>query len=101
MERRHFAGATTKVAVRAKARQIEEFLEYLDISRFSEWGIVALFYQSLHLFDAWLAQEFSIHPMSHPRRNAFMAERLPDTAIQYRVLYDYSRAARYEVEFFL
>ena len=24
MERRHFAGATTKVAVRAKARQIEE-----------------------------------------------------------------------------
>ena len=80
----------------SKTREIAQFVQHLETSRFPEWGIVGIFYWALHLTDAWLAEELSIHPTNHINRNNLVREYLPEIAINYSALYILGRRARYE-----
>lgn len=71
-------------------------------SKYQEWGIVVLFYASLHYVDAVLAQDTGLpkhmqQPKDHADRFAAMAKcsHLSQVTSQYKLLYDRSVEARY------
>ena len=78
-----------------KAAANERFLTRVVEDRLSaEWAVTVLFYQAVHLVEAWFGAR-GVHHRSHVRRNQAVAKDLPEIVASYRKLHDLSRAARY------
>jgi hypothetical protein len=72
----------------------------LEATRAFDWSATLLFYATLHMVDAFLAQQTpQVHPASHSaRRREFMRfTALREIWPEYRRLENRSRAARYEL----
>jgi len=93
----------------SKAKRNERFYNKINFSDsfFNEWGIVTLFYSSVHYVDAVLSQDSSLpdnlrDPMDHHNRNSAISKctALLPIASKYLQLSEYSRDARYNQTFF-
>lgn len=88
-----------------QAERNKQFCESqkLCASKYQEWGMIVLFYASLHYVDAVLAQDVALpidlqHPKDHFLRSQALAKctSLSQIASSYLQLYDRSHDARYK-----
>ncbi len=68
---------------------------------FEDWQITSLFYSALHYVDAVLGKA-GIHPTTHTQRAFWISHTSKLSGIErnYRLLEDYSRQARYDLQEF-
>lgn len=87
-----------------KEKHIEKYKhnkEFIDkgiknTDDFLDWYVVAIFYCSVHLMEAFLSQK-NIHSENHGDRKDFLRKELDQDVFQdYLGLYNLSRKARYD-----
>ena len=86
-----------------KAEYNKEFLKEIFLNKtcaekYSDWGIVVVFYIAHHYVHAFFARTLGFseaHPDDHVTCNMMVAQRLPYCSSDYMQLYNDSRIARY------
>lgn len=81
-----------------KADRNDQFCEFLDSqSSYYEWAVVSLFYEALHLVEAYADDRYSQHNGDHRQRMNFMKMDVVLKRIwsEYKYLKDTSESARY------
>lgn len=81
----------------AQAEHNEALSQRLEITRYTDWAVTALFYSALHLIDAYLLA-LGMDPKDHAERlrQVASAAALRPVWLRYRNLLDWSIDARYE-----
>jgi len=84
-----------KYQVKHNERFLESF--YKPNTIFLDWAVTVLFYQAVHLVEAFLATK-NLHSGNHAERNRNVASYLSPVAKNYRIMYWESRRVRYNIE---
>ena len=84
---------------KSQAEHNERFFRsfYRPNSNFLDWAVTVLFYQAVHLVEAYLARN-DIHSGSHAERLRYVGESLSSIYVDFRRLYGESRRTRYDVD---
>jgi hypothetical protein len=84
-----------------RAKHNQRFAEHFDVdsTEFRDWIVTGYFYSALHWIDAYLVRENKKSDEGHSTRNTLTNTEKPLNPISrpYRLLYSYSRNARYNL----
>lgn len=84
-----------------KYKHNESFVDFVNASgKFPDWTIIGIFYSALHYMNLFLSTQYNVDSNSinsHIKRNSVIDDKCPkNISMQYNILYDLSRSARYQ-----
>jgi len=72
------------------------FLSSFFLKRFNDWAVTVMFYASVHMTEAILAKNHSIHPLNHKERSDSIAKLKSFPVNAYKTLEREARYSRYK-----